>query len=141
MTGVNRKTVGTLSVQADAPPIHPGWYHRYFLFSQRQGKSMLLENRLVTPAMRTIELNYHGRAVLQTHPIDPVFITVECQKAAITLHAQGFDRIQNLVRSQPGKGLLRRSSVHGTAGASQWTSRRWLPNRMRAERTGVSCRA
>ena len=75
-------------------------HHRQLVLEELQAEGMLLADRGVAPAFRSIELGNHELAVVQLDLINPVFEAVECQQTAARLETGTLKRIQNQVRRQ-----------------------------------------
>jgi hypothetical protein len=65
-----------------------------------QGDGVLLEDGIVAPAPRAVELRHERRLVLETHPVDAVLVAVERQQVAIGAVAEVLDRGQDEIRLQ-----------------------------------------
>jgi hypothetical protein len=66
---------------------------------------VFLKNSGVAPAFRPIELDDERRAFLHAGLIDPVFVAVQRQQAAVRLQADGLQRVKHMIRRQRGIGM------------------------------------
>ena len=83
-------------------------HDRQFGLGQFLQESVLLQDGLVAPARRAVELGDHRRALVQPHLIHPVLETVQRQQAPVWRQADGFERIEHGVRRQIGERTGRR---------------------------------
>jgi hypothetical protein len=100
--------------QAEGPPVVQGDAvalegrdHRNFPLLELQRVPMLLENRLVAPAARPVELGDDRLRVLQPDAVDAVLVAVEREEAAVAREAQFLERLQDVVRAQRPEGVDR----------------------------------
>jgi UDP-glucose 4-epimerase len=79
-----------------------------------QPERMFLDDLGVAPAPRAVELDHHGvcgatvvdhgERRREAYTVDPVLVTVERKEAGVDLEAEGFDRIEDGLRRESGKG-------------------------------------
>ncbi len=79
--------------------------HRDLAYSQFKAEGMLLENRLIAPAVRSIELGDQRCGAFYADLKYPVFVTVQGQDARIREIAKRLDRVQHGVRGEGRKGM------------------------------------
>jgi hypothetical protein len=70
-------------------------------------ESMFFKDGGVAPALRTVELRDHGRAVFHAHLVHAVLVAVERQHAAVGAHAdcaeRAVERVEHDFRLEPGE--------------------------------------
>src|SRR5690606_28821734 len=74
--------------------------YRYLLGGEFGGEPVLLEDRIVAPASRTIELRHHRRLVLDSYAIHAVLVAVQREEAPVAVEAQVFQGGQDIVRAK-----------------------------------------
>ena len=80
-------------------------HHRHLVLGQFQTELVLLEDRRVAPATRTIELGDQRRFVFDAHLIDAVLVAVERQHAGIAEVADAFHGVEDQVRRECVEGM------------------------------------
>jgi hypothetical protein len=80
-------------------------HHRNFALGQFLGKSVLLQNLRVRPAIGAVELGDQRRAFVHADLINAVFIAVEGKLAAIGTQTETFNGIEHAVRRELGIGM------------------------------------
>ena len=105
LAGIDGKAMAGVAVQCLAVHLN-GRHDGQLALHQLQGKTMLLENALVAPAPRAIELRDHETAVLLAELVDPVLVAVEREEAPVAGETDTFQRVENPVGAEVGVGLL-----------------------------------
>ena len=77
--GKQSESVRLVSVQGIPLVISKGCDQRNLIFHQFPGEIMLLQDGLVIPAFRSVELGDDRGFLFEPDPLDSVFITIECQ--------------------------------------------------------------
>ena len=83
---------------------------------QLQREVVLLENRLVAPASRPVELRDDRLAALDADLVDAVLVAAERKDPPIAQQAGGIDRIEDHVRRQPVERMSHRGAGSGIRG-------------------------
>jgi hypothetical protein len=102
--------------QRAAPRERPHGAHRDLLPGEVLEEQVLLQNLLLAPAPRAVELGDHPGAVGQLHLVDPVLERVEGIADGVALEAPGFDGGQHLLGGQGeeevgfGRGVVRHAA-------------------------------
>src|SRR5690606_20651589 len=133
-------------------------HHRHFLGGEFQGEGMLLQDLLVAPAPRAVELGHHDAPVVEPHLVDAVLVAVHGKEPPVALEADRRERVEDGIGRQPG---VRRAAHDVAAGSVKptrtppssfwantlppWNSAirrtryrprpRWLPEVLRESRT------
>ena len=101
-----------------APVQRQRGHHRDLALDQFGHKSVILEDGSVAPAIRSIELDDDRATLLAADLIDPVFIAVERQQAAVAMQANRIEGIEHTTRIEGGKRMLdggvraKRKNIH-----------------------------
>src|SRR5690606_18440714 len=85
---------------------HERGHDRHVALGEIEGEAMLLENRVVRPAPRPVELS-DDEAVADADLIDAVLVARERDDAAVALEADALDRLENDIGTQAGVRQLR----------------------------------
>ena len=95
-------------------------HDRDLLRRELERKGMLLENRLVGPAARPVELG-DDEAVFGSDLEDAVFVAVEREQAARDRNPDRFHRIENPVRGEIGvRHRIRHAGIIQNGTAARW---------------------
>ena len=90
-----------------APIDGHGRHHWNFMFDQFGHEGMVFQDGVVAPAVRTVELDHHRLLLVAANLVDPVFIAVQGQQAAVAEEADAVDGVQHAARVEPGKRVRR----------------------------------
>lgn len=109
-------------------------HHRHLAFRQLGGEGVLLADRRVAPAVRSVELGDQRLAVLDADLVHAVFVAVERQHPCVAEIAEAFHGIQDEVGGQLVEGM-------GHDGASKARKTPSVRKPARAGRFTAACRA
>ncbi len=80
-------------------------HHRDFVLGQLSAETVLLADRRIAPAIRTIKLGDQRRFAFDAHLIDAVLVAVECQYAGVAEIAKALHGIEHQIRGEGGKRM------------------------------------
>ena len=96
---IERETVSGVFVQR-APAGQERRDHRNFVCRELQGEFVLLEDRVIRPAFRPIELRHERRTFLEIHEIDAVLEAVERKEPPVAAVSAVLHRVEHAVRRE-----------------------------------------
>jgi len=94
-------------VQGPALDRH-GRHHRHLALGQLGHEGVFLEDGVIAPAPRAVELGHHRRAILAADLVDPVLVAVQGQQAAVAIDADALQGVEHAVRVESGEGVRAR---------------------------------
>ena len=69
-----------------------------FLLAERDCEAMFLENGIIAPPVRTVELCDDRLSVIDTYLVYAVFVAVQREKAAVAIEAENLERGKKILR-------------------------------------------
>jgi hypothetical protein len=82
------------------------------MFRKFRGETVLLEYRLIGPAVRAIELGDDSIVLVDADLVDAVLVAVEGKQASVAVEAQVFQRLKKVLGLQLGIGQRGVIAVH-----------------------------
>ena len=104
LAGEDREPIIAMRMEGAALRIGQRRHDRQFGLGQFMQESVLLQDGGVAPATRAVELDDAHAALVQSHLVHPILVTVQGQQPAIARESGTLEGGENTVRRQAGEG-------------------------------------